>query len=137
MGPAPLLTLGCPGSVVSETATFQRLVRRRGTTLADTLCISYPPIGGCFALDVRRKKRRFLGIVGTHRQLSGLARLAEWNTALLEDTDLPFTFTQVESQVNSGWAAERAARADAFVTENQAQVAKRAPRSPNNAIRAE
>jgi DNA-binding HxlR family transcriptional regulator len=59
---------------------------------------------------------------------------AQWQA---EGTDLPFTFAQVESQVNSGWAAERAARADAFATQKQAQVAKRAPRRTSNANRAE
>jgi len=41
--------------------------------------------------------------------------------------DEPFSFRQVESRINPSWAAERAARAEAFATEKRVQVAKRTP----------
>lgn len=41
--------------------------------------------------------------------------------------DEQFSFRQVESRINPSWAAERAARAEAFTTEKRIKVAKRAP----------
>lgn len=42
-----------------------------------------------------------------------------------EAEDLPFSFAQVEAEVNPGWARERAARAEAFAAKRQIRVAKR------------
>ena len=53
---------------------------------------------------------------------------ADWQP---EDADLPFTFNQVETRINPAWAAERAARAEAFAVERKHQVAKRGPRKRN------
>ena len=50
---------------------------------------------------------------------------ADWQP---ETVDLPFTFSQVESRINPGWAAERAARAASFETERRLQVSKRGAR---------
>lgn len=50
---------------------------------------------------------------------------ADWTPS---DADPPFRFSQVESRINAGWAAERAARAEAFAAEKRIQVAKRTPR---------
>ena len=44
-----------------------------------------------------------------------------------EEADLPFAFSQVETRVNSAWAAERAARAEAFAAGRRIQVSKRTP----------
>lgn len=63
----------------------------------------------------------------THRR-TGVVIDANWQP---EEADLPFTFSQVETRVNSAWAAERAARADAFAVERKHQVSKRAPRKRN------
>ncbi|CAD6550735.1 hypothetical protein LMG27952_05060 [Paraburkholderia hiiakae] len=41
--------------------------------------------------------------------------------------DLPFSFSQVDSQVNPAWAAERASRAEAFAEERRIRVSRRAP----------
>lgn len=57
----------------------------------------------------------------THRRTGGIIGL-DWLPA---GEDLPFSFSQVESRINSGWAAERAARAEAFVSEKRNQVARR------------
>jgi DNA-binding HxlR family transcriptional regulator len=47
---------------------------------------------------------------------------ADWQPS---GADLPFSFSQVESRINSGWASERAARAQAFAMEKRDQVARR------------
>ena len=49
---------------------------------------------------------------------------ADWQP---QQEDLPFSFSQVDSRINPGWAAERAARAEAFARQKRIQVAKRAP----------
>ena len=49
---------------------------------------------------------------------------ADWQP---QQEDLPFSFSQVDSRINPGWAAERAARAEAFAKQKRIQVAKRAP----------
>ena len=59
----------------------------------------------------------------THRR-TGAIMGAGWQP---EEADLPFTFSEVESRINPGWAAERAARAEVFAAEKRVQVAKRAP----------
>ncbi|WP_321845611.1 winged helix-turn-helix transcriptional regulator [Paraburkholderia bannensis] len=41
--------------------------------------------------------------------------------------DQPFSFSQVETRVNPGWAAERAARAEAFAAGRRTQVSNRKP----------
>ena len=58
-----------------------------------------------------------------HRR-TGAIMGADWQP---EPEDLPFSFSQVESRINPRWAAERAARAEAFRRKKQIQVAKRAP----------
>jgi hypothetical protein len=65
----------------------------------------------------------------THRRTGAIID-AYWQP---EEADLPFTFSQVESRINPGWAAERAARAEAFAAERRIQVSKRAPQR-NRAI---
>ena len=60
----------------------------------------------------------------THRRTGAIID-ADWQP---EEADLPFTFSQVEARVNPSWAAERAARAEAFSVERKNQVSKRAPR---------
>jgi hypothetical protein len=57
----------------------------------------------------------------THRR-TGETIGADWHPA---EEDLPFSFGQVEGRINSGWAAERAARAEAFASEKRNQVARR------------
>ena len=59
----------------------------------------------------------------THRRTGAIID-ADWRP---EDADLPFAFSQVDSRINPGWAAERAARAEAFAAERRIQVSKRAP----------
>lgn len=59
----------------------------------------------------------------THRR-TGMIIDADWR---LPEGDEPFSFSQVESRINPSWAAERAARAEAFTTEKRIQVAKRTP----------
>src|SRR5580698_7580901 len=49
----------------------------------------------------------------THRRTGAIID-ADWRP---EAQDLPFTFSQVESRINPGWAAERAARAEAFAVQ--------------------
>jgi DNA-binding HxlR family transcriptional regulator len=56
-----------------------------------------------------------------HRR-TGAVIDANWS---LPEEDAPFSFVQVESRINAAWAAERAARAEAFTREKRAQVAKR------------
>jgi DNA-binding HxlR family transcriptional regulator len=58
-----------------------------------------------------------------HRRTGALID-ADWRP---QREDLPFRFGQVESRINPGWAAERAARAEAFAKQKRIQVAKRAP----------
>jgi hypothetical protein len=62
---------------------------------------------------VTMKHRRTGAVIGT-----------DWQP---EEADLPFTFSQVETRVNPAWAAERAARADAFAAGRRIQVSKRTP----------
>src|SRR5271156_3790721 len=59
----------------------------------------------------------------THRRTGAIID-ADWQP---QQEDLPFSFNQVESRINSGWAAERDARAEAFAKQKRIQVAKRAP----------
>ncbi|MFD1554942.1 winged helix-turn-helix transcriptional regulator [Paraburkholderia silviterrae] len=63
----------------------------------------------------------------THRR-TGATIDADWQP---EEADLPFSFSQVETRINPSWAAERAARAEAFAVERKNQVSKRAPRKRN------
>lgn len=56
----------------------------------------------------------------THRR-TGMIIDADWR--LPE----PLSIGEVESRINPSWAAERAARAEAFATEKRIQVAKRTP----------
>lgn len=62
---------------------------------------------------VTMKHRRTGAVIGT-----------DWQP---EEEDLPFTFSQVETRVNPAWAAERAARAEAFATGRRIQVSRRTP----------
>jgi DNA-binding HxlR family transcriptional regulator len=64
---------------------------------------------------VTMKHRRTGAVIGT-----------DWQP---REEDLPFTFSQVETRINPAWAAERAARADAFATGRRSQVSKRAPQN--------
>jgi DNA-binding HxlR family transcriptional regulator len=64
-----------------------------------------------------------------HRR-TGASIGADWRP---QQEDLPFSFSQVESRINPGWAAERAARAEAFARQKRIQVAKRAPAKRVNA----
>lgn len=57
----------------------------------------------------------------THRR-TGVTIGPDWQPA---EVDMPFSFSQVESRINSGWAAERDARAEAFLSEKRTQVARR------------
>jgi hypothetical protein len=58
----------------------------------------------------------------THRR-TGAVLNADWQP---QEEDLPFSFRQVDTRVNPGWAAERAARAETFAKKRRIQVAKRA-----------
>jgi DNA-binding HxlR family transcriptional regulator len=62
---------------------------------------------------VTMKHRRTGAVIGT-----------DWQP---EEADLPFTFNQVETRVNPAWAAERAARAEAFAAGRRIQVSNRTP----------
>lgn len=64
-----------------------------------------------------------------HRRTGAIVD-ADWQP---QPEDLPFSFSQVESRINSGWAAERAARAEAFAQQKRIQVAKRAPAKKSRA----
>jgi len=57
----------------------------------------------------------------THRR-SGKIIDADWQ---VPEGSGPFSFSQVESRINPAWAAERAARAEAFIKEKRIQVGKR------------
>jgi DNA-binding HxlR family transcriptional regulator len=59
-----------------------------------------------------------------HRRTGALID-ANWQP---DAEDLPFSFGQVEAQVNPEWAAERAGRAEAFAEERRIRVSKRAPK---------
>lgn len=50
---------------------------------------------------------------------------ANWRAS---EESAPFSFSQVESRINPGWAAERAARTAAFEKQKRIQVGKRSPR---------
>jgi DNA-binding HxlR family transcriptional regulator len=56
-----------------------------------------------------------------HRR-TGTTIDADWQP---NEADLPFSFSQVESRINSGWAGERAARTQTFALEKRSQVARR------------
>jgi DNA-binding HxlR family transcriptional regulator len=60
----------------------------------------------------------------THRR-TGTVIDANWH---LPEADAPFSFSQIETRINPGWAAERAARAAAFETQKRIQVGKRLSR---------
>jgi hypothetical protein len=64
---------------------------------------------------VTMKHRRTGAVIGT-----------DWQP---EEEDLPFAFSQVETRINPAWAAERAARADAFATGRRNQASKRTPQN--------
>ncbi|NPT61154.1 winged helix-turn-helix transcriptional regulator [Paraburkholderia elongata] len=66
----------------------------------------------------------------THRRTGAIIG-ADWHP---EEADLPFTFSQVETRINPAWAAERAARAEAFAAERRIQVSKRAPQKKRAAV---
>jgi DNA-binding HxlR family transcriptional regulator len=71
----------------------------------------------------------------THRR-TGANIDAHWQPAA---ADLPFTFADVDTRINPRWAAERAARSEAFLAERRIRVAKRAkrvPAEPRSPIRA-
>jgi DNA-binding HxlR family transcriptional regulator len=65
-----------------------------------------------------------------HRR-TGTTIGAHWQP---EPEDLPFSFSQVESRINPRWAAERAARAEAFRRKKRIQVAKRVPAKTVSAV---
>jgi len=56
-----------------------------------------------------------------HRR-TGTAVDANW---AVPEQDAPFSFSQLETRVNPGWAAERAARAAAFADDKRVQVSRR------------
>ncbi len=60
----------------------------------------------------------------THRRTGAIID-ANWQPG---EADLPFSFSQVETRINPAWAAERAARAEAFAAERRIQVSKRTPK---------
>jgi hypothetical protein len=64
---------------------------------------------------VTMKHRRTGAVIGT-----------DWQP---EEADLPFTFSQVETRVNPAWAAERAARAEAFAAGRRTQISNRTPQT--------
>lgn len=66
-----------------------------------------------------------------HRQTGEIVD-ADWRLPVGGE---PISFRQIESRVNPSWAAERAARAEAFAAEKRIQVAKRAPQKGVNARR--
>ena len=57
----------------------------------------------------------------THRR-TGAVIDANWH---VPERDAPFSFGQVETRINPGWAAERAARAAAFEKQKQTRAGKR------------
>ncbi|WP_321888234.1 winged helix-turn-helix transcriptional regulator [Paraburkholderia bannensis] len=59
----------------------------------------------------------------THRR-TGEVIGGDWKAG---QADQPFSFSQVETRVNPGWAAERAARAEAFAAGRRTQVSNRKP----------
>lgn len=63
------------------------------------------------------------GAVTMKHRRTGAVIGANWQPG---EEDLPFTFSQVETQVNPAWAAERASRAEDFATGRRIQVSKRA-----------
>ena len=67
-------------------------------------------------------------VMMTHRR-TGVAVDANWTSP---DQDAPFSFSQLDTRINPGWAAERAARASAFADDKRVQVSKRSrqPRVP-------
>jgi DNA-binding HxlR family transcriptional regulator len=67
-------------------------------------------------------------ITMTHRKTGALI---DANSRVLEDY-MPFSFRQLESRINPGWAAERAARTAAFEKQKRIQVGKRSPRNASS-----
>ena len=61
----------------------------------------------------------------THRR-TGTVVDSNWH---IPEECAPFSFSQVESRINSGWAAERAARVAAFEKQKRIQVGKRSPKT--------
>ena len=57
----------------------------------------------------------------THRR-TGTVVDADWT---VPKRDAPFSFSQLDTRINPGWAAERAARAEAFADDKRIQVSKR------------
>lgn len=63
----------------------------------------------------------------THRR-TGAVIDANWH---VPEEDAPFSFSQVETRINPGWAAERATRAAAFENRKRIQVGRRFSRKTN------
>ncbi len=64
------------------------------------------------------------GAVTMKHRRTGVIIGKDWQP---QEADLPFSFSHVDTQINASWAAERAARAEAFSTGRRIKVSKRTP----------